>query len=438
MSSELSTDVQFTTGATDASACFQITVVSGPDAGRSIRVDESTPDRALVGQSAAADLPLGDRLVSRRHLAMEVKGHDLRLEDLGSTNGTYVGGLRIVQVLLRGGEQITLGRTTLEITRLAATAQTVVPAARGFGRVLGASLVMRRIYPVLARLAQSDASFLLEGETGTGKELVAETLHEQGARSNGPFVVFDCAGVVEELGAAQLLGDARSDGQPRGVFEMAHGGTLVLDEIGELPIALQPLLLRAIERGEVQRLGEDQPRKVSVRIIATTRLDLDRSIQEGTFRDDLFHRLATTRLELPPLRERAGDVGLLARHFWVHLGGDPAAMPYDALETLERASFPGNVRELIAHVTRLTLGMTTSEPPPSEAGATLRAFCHKDMPYARAKEHLLAAFERQYVELMVQEHGTVQRAAAASGLALRYFQLLRARHHRHPGGDGEA
>jgi len=194
-------------------------------------------------------------------------------------------------------------------------------------------------------------------------------------------------------------------------------------------VETQPLLLRVLERGEVWRPGAT-PLKVDVRVLATTRLDLDRAVQEGRLRDDLFYRLVHARVELPPLRQRRGDAGILARHFWTELGGAPSSMPYEAIEAMEHGSSPGNVRELQAAVARLfTMGNVedvSSEPDP----AVLRAFCEPDVPYARAKERLLAAFEREYVEVMVTRHGNVQRAAAASGLALRYFQLLRAKHHR--------
>ncbi len=428
MTAEGPTDIQFQR-ADEGGACFEVAVLTGPDTGRTVRVDASRPGRALIGQSAAADLPLNDRMVSRRHLAIEVKGTSLRVEDLDSTNGTFIGGVRIVLVLLHGGEHVALGKSMLAVTRVASNAALgAVPAARGYGRVVGSSLAMRRLYPMLERLSASNASLLLEGETGTGKELIAETLHERGPRAGGPFVVLDCASLTSDAGAAVILGDAREATEKQGVFEAAHDGTLVLDEVGELPLELQPLLLRALERGEIQRVGDDRPRKVAVRVIATTRLDLDRAIQEGSFRDDLFYRLATTRLDLPPLRERDGDVGVLARYFWGTMGGDPAAIPYEAFEALERGSYPGNVRELMAAVTRLiTMGVANVGPDPASA-ASLRAFCRSDVPYARAKEELLLAFEREYVVRMVDLHGNVQRAAAASGLALRYFQLLRAKH----------
>ena len=247
MSTEQTTDVSFQLPERGASPCFELVVEAGPDAGARLRIDGAQPDRSLVGQSAANDLVLSDRQVSRRHFAVEVKGSFLRLDDLGSTNGTVVGGVRIVQALLAGGERIVVGQTALTLARVAPDAPAEVPHARAFGRVIGASLAMRRVYPMLEKLAGADATLLLEGETGTGKELVAEALHEQGPRAAGPFVVFDCAAAVDELGPARLLGDARSDAP--GVFELAHGGTLVLDEVGELNLELQPLPCAPTGRG---------------------------------------------------------------------------------------------------------------------------------------------------------------------------------------------
>ncbi|MGH7270919.1 MAG: sigma 54-interacting transcriptional regulator, partial [Polyangiaceae bacterium] len=191
----------------------------------------------------------------------------------------------------------------------------------GFGRMLGRSAEMRRLYPLCARLAQSEVSVVIEGETGTGKEVLAEALHEASLRAAGPFVVFDCAAVAPSLLESALFGHERGAftgalAQRIGIFEQAHGGTLFIDEIGELDALLQPKLLRAIERGEVQRVGSSRWEKVDVRILAATRRNLDREVHAGRFRDDLFFRLAVVRIELPPLRERHGDVAVLSAHFW--------------------------------------------------------------------------------------------------------------------------
>lgn len=432
------TDLQFRADGSDAGGDvvgFEITVVASPSSsGGSLRLDRTAPARVLVGTSTACDLVLVDRLVSRRHLAFDVVATGLRVTDLGSTNGTFVAGLRVLDAVLRGGEHVVVGETTLEITRVTAAAAAEVPLARGFGRLVGSSLAMRRRYPVFERLAASTVPLIVEGETGTGKELLAEMLHERSPRAQGPFVVLDCASAQEDLTYATLFGDVRPASAQRGVFDRADGGTLLLDEVGELDEEVQVLLLSALERGEVQPIGADGPARVSVRVIATSRQDLERAVQEGRFREDLFYRLAVTRVELPPLREREGDVGVLARHFWARLGGRPEEIPYDAFERFERSDWPGNVRELYGAVAQLLIA-GEERAPTSRAGVapsrptTLERYCDVEQPYVRAKEELIRAFEREYVEAMMRHHGgNTQRAAAASGLALRYFQLLRAKH----------
>ena len=210
---------------------------------------------------------------------------------------------------------------------------------------------MRRLYPLCERLAQSDVPVVIEGETGTGKEVLAEALHESGARASGPFVVFDCTAVASSLLESALFGHEKGAftgalAQRLGVFEQAHGGTLFIDEIGELDAVLQPKLLRAIERGEVQRVGSNRWERVEVRIIAATRRDLDREVRAGRFRDDLFFRLAVGRIDLPPLRRRRGDVAVLTRHFWRQIAGPERLVPPGLLERLEDHAWPGNVREL--------------------------------------------------------------------------------------------
>jgi DNA-binding NtrC family response regulator len=412
---EQTTDIQFEK-ATGEVSHFEVTVVRGNDAGKTIQLDETKPGRTLVGQGVACEFRLSDRRVSRRHASLEVCGDRLRVTDLESTNGTLIANVRILDAFLSGGEHLTMGETVLAVTRLSSAPELDVPLARGLGRLVGSSLEMRRLYPLIERLAQSRLALLIEGETGTGKELLAETLHALGPRASGPFVVLDCPSLGDDAGSAI-----------RAAFEEAHGGTLLLDEVGELAGEAQPLLLRAIERGEVSRPGASAL-KVDVRMMAATRLDLDREVQEGRFRDDLFYRLVHARLELPPLRQRRGDIGILARHFWTELGGAASAIPYDAIESMERGSFPGNVRELQAAVVRLFTMGNVADVPSEPNRAALRAFCNPDLPYPRVKERLLAAFEREYVESMIERHGNVQRAAAASGLALRYFQLMRAKY----------
>jgi DNA-binding NtrC family response regulator len=332
-----------------------------------------------------------------------------------------------------------------------------VPAAVRFGRFVGGSTEVRRLYPLCERLAQSSLPVVIEGETGTGKEVLAEALHDQGARAAGPFVVFDCTQVAASLVESELFGHERGAftgavAARKGVFEQAHGGTLLVDEIGDLDPALQPKLLRALERGEIRRVGGDRWIKVDVRVVAATRRDLDRAVQEGRFRDDLFHRLAVARVELPPLRRRRGDVSLLAAHFVRELGGDAGAISHAQLNQWEGHPWPGNVRELRNAVARrIVLGdlldaadaADATEPDePDEAAAApgelppevvdfLEQVLAQRLPLVTARELVVAEFERRYVERTLADHGGhVPRAAAASGIARRHFQRLKARSRR--------
>ncbi|WXA91505.1 sigma-54 dependent transcriptional regulator [Pendulispora brunnea] len=320
---------------------------------------------------------------------------------------------------------------------------------------------MRRLYPLLQRVAASDVPVIIEGETGTGKEVLAESIHAQSRRSRGPFIVFDCTAVSPNLVESALFGHERGAFtgavSPRqGVFEQAHGGTLLIDELGDLDSSLQPKLLRAVERSEIQRVGGTSWAKTNVRVICTTRRNLRREVRAGRFRDDLYYRLAVTCIELPPLRKRTADIPLLARHFWRELGGDEAAIPTDFLESLERYDWPGNVRELHnAVVHRLALGELADErssrrylddepvassemPIPSgefpahsmtdRSGDFVDTLLRDEPRFTEARERVLREFERRYVRWILQRYdGNVTRAAEASGLARRSLYALKTR-----------
>ncbi len=429
---------------------FVLRVVEGRDAGLTRSIDASHPTRMLVGKSAACELRLSDPPVSRRHVAIEVVNQRLRVTDLGSTNGTFVDGVAIGQVFLSGGETIRLGSTAIAVTRGPAAPVGSLSRAQSFGATLGASLAMRRLHPLCERLAASDLPVIIEGETGTGKEQLAESLHQTSARRHGPFVVFDCTAVAPTLIESELFGHEKgaftgSVSTHRGVFEQAHGGTLLIDEIGDLPLELQPRLLRAIERYQVRRVGGREPIDVNVRLIAATRRDLDRMVQLGRFRDDLFHRLAVARIELPPLREREGDIELLARKFWADCGGDPERIPADLLREWEDYNWPGNVRELKNAVARrLALGdlaVTPQAPMHAEVeaarttaqglaagGDPIAAVLALDLPLGETRQRIVDELERRYVQhVLAQHNGNVTRAAAAAGVARRYFHRLKAK-----------
>jgi len=317
---------------------------------------------------------------------------------------------------------------------------------------------MRRLFPLCERLAKTDVPVIIEGETGTGKEVLAQSLHEASPRKRGPFVIFDCTTVPPNLVESALFGHEKGSftgavNAHTGVFEQANGGTLLVDEIGELEFGLQAKLLRAIERAEVQPVGGAGWTRVNVRILFATRRDLQRAIKDGRFRDDLYYRLAVARIALPPLREREGDVIELLRYFWDALGGGPEELDRDSVSAFENYSWPGNVRELrnaVAH--RIALGELADfskirrVQPHEEDSRSLAVqegterdvvddVIEHAIPFLQAREVVLADFERRYCEAVLRRHGgNVTKASAASGIGRRYFYVIRSR----SGTDPEA
>ena len=425
---------------------FVVTVVDGPDKGRSFSFDGAHPTRVFVGQSIACELRLSDPLVSRRHMAFELVGDRLRVTDLSSTNGTLIKGIAVGEVFLAGGETIEIGASTLEVVRQASVRGVSVPLSTAFGRFIGASTEIRRLYPLCSRLAASDVPVIIEGETGTGKEVLAEALHEQGPRRRGPFVVFDCTAVPPTLLESELFGHEKgaftgATSTRLGVFELAHGGTLFIDEIGDLDIALQPKLLRAIERKQIRRVGAQRWTQVDVRILAATRRDLDREVQAKRFRDDLFHRLAVGRIELPPLRSRRGDVAVLANHFLAEVGANRPHIPSSVMRRWEDEPWPGNARELrnaVARYVALGDAALPSAPPEddtrmhsallSSLDEYVQAVLKSGVSLVEGRRWMVQEFDRRFIEAVLEQHGgNVTHAAEHSGVARRYFQLLRSR-----------
>jgi DNA-binding NtrC family response regulator len=301
---------------------------------------------------------------------------------------------------------------------------------------------MRRLYPLCERIAKARVPVIIEGETGTGKEVLAESLHEVGA-SKGPFVVFDCTAVSPSLMEAELFGHERGAftgavTSRAGVFEEANGGTLFIDEIGDLELALQAKLLRVLDRGELRRVGGTKTIKVDVRVLSATRRDLDKAVAAGRFRDDLFHRLAVARIELPPLRDREDDVLLLARHFATEMTGSTDVLTPELLSRFTDYAWPGNVRELRNAVARFIALGETDEATRWPSGPTstrvpagndwLEEILATQPSFAIARRIVVGEFERRYVEKILAAHdGNVAHAARSSGLALRYFRIVKAR-----------
>jgi DNA-binding NtrC family response regulator len=422
---------------------IRIEVAKGPDAGK---VAELPGLAVRIGTSKDCDFVLTDSTVSRVHLHLRVERDSIRVLDAGSRNGTRIDGTEVRDAYARPDSLIVLGATTLRLRMLSDVVELPLSPRERFGRLVGRSIAMRRVFSVLERAAPTDSTVLVEGETGTGKELVAAGLHEASPRASGPFVVFDCSAAASTLIESALFGHVRGAftgavGERPGVFEEAHGGTLFLDEIGELPLELQPKLLRVLEAREVRRLGSSGARRVDVRVVAATNRSLPHEVDRGRFREDLYYRLAVITVRLPPLRERPEDIPLLVRHFESDLATraqPPAPLPDSTVAAFSAQSWPGNVRELRNAVDRaLALGspaqweaQAPSAPSPTALGVSLTE------PLLLGRQRLLEAYEREYITLALQETGgNVSRAAALAGVGRKFMQQAMKRYGLRDGSE---
>jgi len=387
--------------------------------------DVSAP-RFRIGAGATNDLVLDDRRASSAHAEITVDRRGYRLRDLASTNGVTVNGLRVLDAYLPAGATIEIGRTLIQFLPTAEVTELPIHPEPRFGRLLGPSPAMRRMFHDLARLAPSDVTVLIHGETGTGKELVAEAIHEASPRAAGPLVVIDCGAIPANLFEDELFGHERgaftgADRAVSGALERAHGGTLFLDELGELPLDLQPKLLRAIQERRFRRIGGAKEIEVDVRFVAATHRDLAIEVNRGTFREDLFYRLAVARVEVPPLRERRDDIVPLVQLFLTAAGADLDRLTPEAAAELTAHFWPGNVRELRSAVERLVImpGQPLYEVRAAPApGDTLTLAFDADLtrPFKDVKQELVDTFDRSFVEALLRRHGTVAAAARATGL----------------------
>jgi DNA-binding NtrC family response regulator len=387
--------------------------------------------RCRIGAGEGVDILLDDKTVSRAHVELELVREGVAVQDLGSRNGTYLYGQRIERATLSLGSTLRVGRVELEIVPDLSPDQLGDYPRDDYGRLLGGSKAMRRVYGLLRRLEGSLANVLITGETGTGKELAARALHDHSHVARGPFVSVNCGALERNLARSELFGHVRGaftgavDARA-GAFEVANGGTLFLDEIGELPLDIQPLLLRAIEQGLIVRVGETQGRPVKVRLIAATHRDLKQLVLEERFREDLYYRLMVVNVVLPPLRERLEDLPLLVRHFSEQFGGSPP--PPQVLNQLRALRFSGNVRELRNVVEAYAALGTLPDSACGEAcdlESSLRRYIALEQPYAGQKERLLQLFLELYVDAMLAHTGGNQsEAARLSGLERSYLNRV--------------
>jgi len=407
----------------------ELKVASGPDRGATL---ELGVDTLRIGSSASCDLVLHDHTVSSRHASIVMDERGYSIHDLASKNGVRLGSVWVTRAPLFDGARIALGDSTL-LVRARGGRHSIDLAQPGrLGGLVAHSVKMRALAATLTRLAGTDASVLVEGETGTGKEVAAQALHASSSRAGGPFVVFDCGGVSAQLIAAELFGHERGAFTGAvvaraGLLEQADGGTLFLDEIGELPLELQPALLRMIETRAVRRLGGNQEVTSDVRFVAATNRNLAEEVREGRFRADLYHRLAVARVRLPPLCERPEDITVLAELFAAEQG---VALTREVLALLCTHDWPGNVRELKNSVARLAVSEHPFHADDDAARpAPWRPPAGEFPPLADARRRAQDDFERAYIEETLRAcDGNVTRAAELAGVSRQQMTRLLARH----------
>ncbi len=373
----------------------------------------------VIGSAPPCDVIVADATVSRMHAELHLVPEGVAVRDLGSRNGTYYLGQRVEKIVLAPGARVELGAATVSIEPdTQALGEEAAFQGDEYRGAVGKSAPMRKLFAMLTRLEGSLVTALLEGESGVGKEVIANALHAGSQVASGPLVAVNCGAIPRELVASELFGhrkgaftgalEART-----GAFDEADGGTLFLDEIGELPLDLQPALLRVLETGEVRAVGADRPHTVRVRVVAATNRDLAEQVEVGRFREDLFYRLAVVRLRIPPLRERVEDIEPLALRFAAAAG--LKELPAPIVEALKTRTYPGNAREL-RNAVQAYAALGVLPEPSRKPGATLELalgeLVDTSKHYADLKEDLTDRFTRLYLQALLARTGGNQSAAA--------------------------
>ncbi|MDD2599089.1 MAG: sigma 54-interacting transcriptional regulator [Kiritimatiellae bacterium] len=421
----------------------KLLVISGALQGREFFVNR---DVFTIGSGTHNDLRIDDSTVSKCHCEIVVDESGYQIKDLRSTNGTQVQGVRVESAHLAPGSEIKIGKVRIIFCPLQDSSDIPLSRNEAFGQMLGRSVPMRRIFYLAETYSPTDATIMITGETGTGKEILAEEIHNHSSRRDKQFIVIDCAAISKELIESELFGHVKgsftsANADRQGAFELADGGTVFLDEIGDLSPDLQPKLLRVLEKREIRRVGCNKVRKINVRIISATNRNLATEVNENRFREDLFYRLSVVHLELPALRHRRDDVPLLVKHFLTDLHGEGAVeqvADFDrAMDILKRHEWPGNVRELrnlielafyserrpvdlsaFLSLGRLRAGLSSIISEPEINFET-------DKPFKDAKSELIEDFERTYLkDLLERNKDNISRSAREAGIERAYLQRL--------------
>jgi DNA-binding NtrC family response regulator len=415
---------------------FRLRGTEGGLAGKSF---DSSSDRLQIGSHPSNQVQIRDQTISRFHCEVfaESTGR-IWVKDLGSRNGTRLNGTRVREAELTEGSVLQLGRVRLAFEVLPTQNAIPVASVTTFGSLVGASVPLRAAFALLEKASASDVTVLLTGESGTGKSQAAEAVHARSRRASKPFRIVDCAAVPSSLLDSELFGHERgaftgATERRHGVFEEAHGGTVFLDEIGELPSELQPKLLRVLEAKEIRRVGSNSYQPVDVRLVAATNRDLRAEVNAGRFRADLYFRLAVLSIHLPPLRERPSDIPLVAENLIRRLSVDEetrrALLDPGFLARLRVAPWPGNARELRNHIERCAALQQVLQPPAVAVSAPQLQAIDVSVPYSEAKKQLVDGFERSYVAALLEHHqGNISQAAAAAQVDRVHLHRLIRRH----------
>jgi DNA-binding NtrC family response regulator len=412
---------------------YRLVVLTGELRGREIEVMN---DNITLGKSRSCDVVLPDDSVSRVHAEIRRDGEAYRIIDKSSTNGSFIDQARVSDAFLKPGDVLGIGKVQIRFLPRDARAELLPSESERFGDVIGKSLAMRKIFGVLERVATTDVTILLEGETGTGKDLIARAVHQVSDRHEGPFVVVDCGAVAPNLIESELFGHEKgaftgAHQRRQGAFELADKGTVFLDEIGELPKDLQPKLLRVLETHRLRRVGGTEEVDADIRVIAATHRQLRTQVENGEFREDLYFRLAVVAATIPPLRERREDIPLLIEHFSRRL---PPGMwkPPDpeAMARLVGYDWPGNVRELRNVVERSAylsptgvIDLITTGRKPTGAGEQVEF--DPTLTFREQKERAVELFEEAYLAwLMQRAEGNISRAAREADMDRKYLHKL--------------
>jgi DNA-binding NtrC family response regulator len=428
----------------------KLVVVEGPDRGTELSIES---ERVTVGRSLICNLVLSDTTVSGTHFEIQAHADGFIVRDLESTNGTFCGDVKVREAWLAHGQMLRIGQTALRFESLDRTVDLAVSVRDSFYELLGQSLRMREIFALLERVAPTDLTVLVRGETGTGKELVARALHRASPRASQPMVVQDCSAIPKDLIESTLFGHEKGSftgavDRKTGCFEQAEGGTIFLDEVGELDLQLQPKLLRVLENRVIKRVGGTREIPVDVRVVAATNRDLRKMAGTGAFREDLYYRLGVIAVELPALRERPDDIPALVHSFLAQVSarrfpGEPRRFEVtpEAMARMLAYHWPGNVRELRNTVERAAslsegtlLGVADLLPSsrtdlvPVGVGAAAK-FVEEGLPFKEAKQRIIDDFEAGYLKALFDKHGdNVTRSAQAAGLTRYHLRELAKRY----------